>query len=75
MASDTTPGDEMTRIDDATRQAEQRDANMPADAGPAPTPDEERAAEQNTVDPEVARNNKEATERGAALQGEGRIEG
>jgi hypothetical protein len=71
---DRTSGDEMTRVSDATRQAERREANMPADAGPMPTPDEIEAAEQNDVDPEVARAEKAATERGANAKGEGRIE-
>ena len=74
MAHDTTPGDELARIDDATRQAERRDAAMPADAGAFPTPDEEQAAERHRVDPEVARHNREATERGANVRGEGQIE-
>jgi hypothetical protein len=39
-----------------------------------PTPEEERAAERNELDPEVARNNKEAIERGANVKGEGQIE-
>lgn len=64
---DTTP------VSAATREAERREAMMPADAGPMPTPDEEAAAEQNDVDPEVARAEKEATERGARQKGEGRI--
>ena len=39
-----------------------------------PTAEEERAADSNELDPEVARRNKEAIERGANVQGEGRIE-
>ena len=39
-----------------------------------PTPEEERAAERNQLDPDVARHNKEANERGANVQGEGQIE-
>lgn len=70
---DTTPGDEMTRISDATREAERREATMPADPGPEPTAAEEAAAEKNDVDPAVAAANKEAVERGAEAKGEGRI--
>ena len=71
--NDTTPGDEMTRISDATREAERREAMMPADPGPEPTAEEEAAAETNDVDPAVAAANKEALERGADQKGEGRI--
>ncbi len=62
-----------TRVSDETRQAERREAQMPADAGRMPTPAEEQAAEQNDVDPAVAQAEKEATERGANQKGEGRI--
>lgn len=70
---DTTPGDETTRISDATREAERREAMMPADPGLEPTAEEEAAAERNVVDPAVAAANKEAVERGADAKGEGRI--
>ena len=73
MSDQDTPGDEMTRISAETREAERREAMMPADAGPEPTPEEAAAAEQNDVDPAVAAANKEAIERGADLKGEGRI--
>jgi hypothetical protein len=72
--NDTTPGDELTRVSDATRQAEQREAMKPADAGSEPTADESEAAAHNKVDPKVARANKRATERGAHVKGEGSIE-
>jgi hypothetical protein len=62
-----------TDVSKATRDAERREATMPADPGPEPTADEAAAAERNTVDPEVAREAKEAGERGARQQGEGRI--
>ena len=77
MGSDRTnetPGDEMTRISDATRQEERRQARTTASAGRGPTPDEADAAERNDVDPDVARTNKEAVERGASVHGEGRID-
>lgn len=64
-----------TTPDDATRDAEHRDEQARASAGQMPTPDEARAAEMNDVDPAVAAAEKEATERGARQQGEGRIEG
>jgi hypothetical protein len=68
-----TSGDETTPVSEATREAERREAQMPADAGQMPTPEEEAAAEQNDVDPAVARAEKEATERGANQKGEGRL--
>ena len=68
-----TSGDEKTPVSEATRAAERREAQMPADAGQMPTPEEEAAAEQNDVDPAVARAEKEATERGANQKGEGRL--
>ena len=64
-----------TTPDAATRETEQREATMSASPGKMPTPDEERAAEKNDVDPSVAAAEKEAAERGARQQGEGRIEG
>jgi hypothetical protein len=40
-----------------------------------PTEDEERAAEEITLDPDVAESYEEAARRGADLEGEGEIEG
>ncbi|MEA3075227.1 MAG: hypothetical protein QOF60_135 [Actinomycetota bacterium] len=70
---DTTAAADSARVTKATREAERREATMPADAGPEPTADEAAAAEGNDVDPEVAKANKEAVERGADVKGEGRI--
>lgn len=72
MSPDEAP---RTRVSEETREVEHREQTMDADAGKMPTPEEERAAEKNDVDPAVAESNKEATERGARQQGEGRIEG
>jgi hypothetical protein len=71
---DKTSDERMTRVSDETREAERREAHMPADAGSMPTPEEAEAAERNDVDPAVAKAEKEATERGAKAKGEGRIE-
>jgi hypothetical protein len=73
VTDNTTNGGDQAKVTAATREAERREAQMPADAGPMPTPEEEAAAEQNTVDPAVAQAEKEATERGANLKGEGRL--
>jgi len=69
----TTGGEDHGQVTAATREAERREAQMPADPGPMPTPEEEAAAEQNSVDPAVAQAEKEATERGANQKGEGRL--
>lgn len=69
-----TPGDELARLSDQTRQEERREATTSASAGRGPTPEEAEAAERNDVDPEVARNNKEAVERGATVRGEGQLD-
>ena len=64
---------EQTKPNAQTRQADQADAHAEHGAPEIPTPEEERAAEQNTVSPEVKENYQEATERGANQEGEGRI--
>jgi hypothetical protein len=69
---ETTP-DNLAKVTQETREAERREAMMPADAGQMPTAEEEAAAEKNTVDPAVAAAEKEATERGANQKGEGRL--
>lgn len=62
-----------TRPSAETRAAEANEAVSRHDADRPPTPDEEQAAEQTSVDPSVARAAREAAERGAAAKGEGRI--
>ena len=68
-----TPAEEVGAVTEATREEEQREAMMPADAGSDPTPEESAAADQHRVDPLVAKSNKEAMERGANVRGEGQI--
>lgn len=63
------------RLDPATVAAEEDEARARAGADRPPTEDEERAAEQNELDPDVARAYEEANERGANIKGEGQIEG
>ena len=66
LAPPTTP-DRATIREDRAALASEHDADRP------PTPDEEGAADQaEDLDPEVAASYKEALERGAAQQGEGR---
>jgi hypothetical protein len=57
-----------------TEEFEAHEAQRPHMADRAPTPAEEEAAERNTLDPAVAANAKEQYERGANVEGEGRID-
>jgi hypothetical protein len=56
-----------------TVEADERDARAEHRADRMPTAEEEAVAERTTVDPDVARAYEEANERGAAVEGEGRI--
>ncbi|HEV7526653.1 MAG TPA: hypothetical protein VGP92_16930 [Acidimicrobiia bacterium] len=63
-----------TRPSGKTRETEDEDARVRAQAGEAATADEEAAAERaGALDPEVERSYKEAIERGADQKGEGRL--
>ena len=67
LAPPTTP-------DKDTIAEDRKDLDAPHDADREPTAEEEAAAERSgPVDPEVAEAYKEANERGAAQEGEGRI--
>ncbi|MBK5222041.1 MAG: hypothetical protein JJE52_04025 [Acidimicrobiia bacterium] len=59
---------------DETRETEDDDAEVTSRADRMPTPEEERLAEQNELDPDAAASYEEAIERGANVKGEGRIE-
>lgn len=65
--------DPETHTDAATQQADERDATAAHRADRPPTPDEERAAEQNDLDPKTAEAYEEMAKRGAQVQGEGQI--
>jgi hypothetical protein len=56
-----------------TRAAEREEAGAAHEPDRAPTPEEEQAAEQNSLDPETIEHEKEMAERGVNQQGEGRI--
>ena len=56
-----------------TRNADEADAGAAHGADRMPTPEEERLAESQELDPEVAEAYKEAAERGANVKGEGEI--
>jgi hypothetical protein len=64
---------ENTDLSAETRQAGQADAEAAHRADRAPTEAEERVAEAQDLDPKVAESYKEAAERGANAEGEGRI--
>jgi hypothetical protein len=69
--SDTDP--DVARLDDATRAADEEDAQAEHRADRMPTDDEERLADEQSLDPDVAKAYKDAAERGANVKGEGRI--
>jgi len=69
-----TPDTARTTPSDDTVDADRRDAAASHAPDRPPTPDEEEAAESQDLDPEVAASYKEAIERGAAVEGEGRID-
>jgi hypothetical protein len=62
-----------TRPDLDTEEAEADEAHADHVADRGPTPDEELAAEQNDLDPEVAEHHEEAIRTGAEIEGEGQI--
>jgi len=62
-----------SKPDTETRDAERDESEKRAGADRMPTPEEERAAEQNELDPEVAEHEREMAERGKNQQGEGRV--
>jgi hypothetical protein len=65
MADHTTPSD-------TTRSEESHEASKAHEAGRGPTPEEEAAAEKNSVDPKTREAYEEMLEKGANQQGEGR---
>jgi hypothetical protein len=64
-----------TSPDDRTLAEDERDAKAAHRADRAPTPEEEREAERNPeVSPESRKAYEEAIERGADVEGEGKID-
>jgi len=61
------------RPNDATREAERKEAKSRAGSDRMPTEDEAREAEQQSIDDEVREHEREMAERGARQKGEGRI--
>jgi len=64
---------EPTRPNAATRGAERAEAKAEHESDRAPTPEQERAAEAQEVDPDVAAHEEEMLGRSVNQQGEGRI--
>lgn len=59
--------------DDATRQVDEDDAQASHGADRMPTAEEERIADDLELDPDVAEAYEDAIERGANVEGEGKI--
>jgi hypothetical protein len=67
------PKQQNTRPSRATKPAERGEAKSRPSSGPAPTPADEAAADENELDPDVREHYEEMTERGAHQKGEGRV--
>ena len=61
------------RPNDATRAAEREEAKRSSGADRMPTEEEEREAEDQSIDDDVREHEREMAERGARQEGEGRI--
>jgi hypothetical protein len=59
---------------DATRAEDAREGGAPHAADRPPTPEEEAAADGNTLDPEVSEHEQEMDKIGAEVKGEGQID-
>jgi hypothetical protein len=61
------------KLSDETHEADRRDAMKHGEPDRMPTPEEERLAEQHTLDPETVAHEREMIEKGVNQKGEGRI--
>jgi hypothetical protein len=61
-------------VSEATMEEEDREATAAHTADRAPTPDEEAAAEGNTLGPDVSQHEREMGKIGAEVKGEGEID-
>ena len=61
------------RPSDATKAAERAEAERQAGADRMPTEEEERIADESSIDDDVREHEQDMAERGARQQGEGRI--
>jgi hypothetical protein len=71
--SDPTPDGADDRVDEATREAEEEEAQSPHEADRPPTEEEDEAAVERRPDPEVAEHEREMGRLGAEVRGEGQI--
>lgn len=62
------------KVDPETTAVDRDDAKAEHEADRAPTPEEERLAEEQELDPKVAEAYEAANERGANVKGEGQID-
>ena len=67
------PGAPDAKVSGATEVEEMLEAAASHTADRPPTPEEEAAAESNTLDPDVAAHEREMGEIGAEVKGEGEI--
>jgi len=61
-------------VSEATRESEREEASAPHVADRPATPDEDKAADEDTVEEGVAEHYREMTHRGVTQRGEGRID-
>ena len=61
-------------VQDATKDAEAREAEASHTADRPPTPDEEAVADDNQLDPAVAEHEREMGKIGSEVKGEGQID-
>lgn len=71
--SSSGPGDPNAEVEEATKDEEALEATAAHTADRMPTPDEEAAAEANTLEPEVSQHEREMGKIGAEIKGEGEI--
>jgi hypothetical protein len=74
QGSNSGPGDPDAEVQEATKEEEAREATAAHTADRAPTPDEEAAAEGNTLEPGVSEHEQEMGRIGADVKGEGKID-
>jgi hypothetical protein len=73
-ASSSGPDAGDDKVADATRAEEEEEAGATHAADRAPTAEEEVAADENTLDPDVSAHEREMGRIGAEVKGEGQID-
>jgi hypothetical protein len=72
--SSSGPGDPDAEVQESTKDEEAREASAAHTADRDPTPEEEAAAEGNTLEPGVSEHEREMGRIGAETKGEGEID-